>query len=350
MALSTSGNSAPRIGEWTAVEEATDEQSRRLLPRLQEPLLPSIPAPPTRSVGLPAASPAIATPGKQPWDSGTTCSSSLSRLKRLKNRFQKDQKKLLEATRLITSIREPRRLFDALVSAAADLTGADRGFLLLCSSPEEAAHGKLELMSAYRMPPSLLGEADFSPSRSAISEALRTGTTVLRESETSELDASHSMQKLGIRSVLAEPIRLHDKVLGVLYLDSENNGRFRRNHVEMLPSFAAQAAICLENMRLSTEREMALRNHYSEQSRSMKLQVYRDTMSTFMQIASHDLKAPLTVLRTGFAVMKRKKGDSYDEQMLQDMEEALARAHRVVSDYLDMSVLNERTSKWSKLA
>ena len=350
MALSTSGNSTPRIGEWTGTEEPSIEASRRLLPRLQEPLLPSIPALPTRSVGLPAASPTIASPGKQPWDSGTTCSSSLSRLRRLKNRFQKDQKKLLEATRLITSIREPNRLFDALISAAADLTSPDRGFLLLCTSPEQAAVGELQLMSAYRMPPSLLGEADFSPSRSAISEALQTGRTVLKESETSELDASHSMQKLGIRSVLAEPIRLHDKVLGVLYLDSESNGSFSRSHVEMLPSYAAQAAICLENIRLTTEREMALRNHYSEQTRAMKLQVYRDTMTTFMQIASHDLKGPLTVLRTGLAVLKRRGGELPDQQMLQDMEESLARAHRVVSDYLDMNVLNERTSKWTKLA
>lgn len=338
MALSPSEHPIIRIGEWVPAEKPAEEVQTRLLPRVQEPLLPPLPS--TRTVGLPAAEPSVAPNPKQPWDSGTTCSSSLSRLNRLKQRFKRDQSKLLDATRLITSIQDPQRLFGTLIQAAADLTGADRGFLLLCSNPDER-EGKLELMAAYRMPPSLLGEADFSPSRSAISEALRTRTTTLRESDSSERDASLSMQKLGIRSVLAEPIRLHDRVLGVLYLDSEKNSRFQREHVEMLPSFAAQAAICLENLRLSTERELALRNHYAEQARAVKLQAYQETLESFLRMASRDLKGPLTVLRTGLAVLRRKS-QTQDQEVFQDLEAAVERAHRVVTNFLDMNALRDR--------
>jgi K+-sensing histidine kinase KdpD len=306
------------------------DSTPRLSPRIEGPLLPPLPSKKERSRA--SALPTL----KESSGSG---SSSGQRMKIFKKRFQDDQEKLLEVTRLITSIQEPQKLFDALIRAAAALTGAERGFLMLGrpASTSEAKPEKLELMAAYRLPPALLGEADFSPSRSAISEAFRTGRTIVRSSGGSS-DPSRSMQSLGISAVLVEPIVLQGRVLGVLYLDTETSHEFRQSHVRMLPSFAAQAAICLENLRLRMEREMALRIQHAEEIRSRELQVYRETTASLMQIASIDLKAPLTVLRTGLACLKRQSELENREELFHDLENALARAQRVVSDCLDMKI------------
>ena len=241
-------------------------------------------------------------------------------------------------TRLITSIQEPQELFDTLIRAAADLTGADRGFLLLTSNSTAEACEALQPVAAYRIPPALLGEADFSPSRSAITEALQTGKTVVRQTAGSGLAPSQSMLYIGVSAVLVEPIVLQGRVKGVLYLDTQSSGTFRKNHIQMLPSFAAQAAICLDGLRLRTERETALRKQHAEEIRARELQIYKETTDAFMRMASQDLRAPLAVLRTGLACLKRNPDPTQKKVLFQDLEDALARSERVVSDCLERNM------------
>ena len=44
-------------------------------------------------------------------------------------------KKLIEVTRYITAITEPSELFQKLIDAAVEMTGAERGYLLLKRRP-----------------------------------------------------------------------------------------------------------------------------------------------------------------------------------------------------------------------
>jgi PAS domain S-box-containing protein len=55
------------------------------------------------------------------------------------------------------------------------------------------------------------------------------------------------------RSYLGVPIRVHDRVIGFLNLDSSQPGYFCAAHVERLQAFADQAAIALENAQLYEE-------------------------------------------------------------------------------------------------
>jgi signal transduction histidine kinase len=152
---------------------------------------------------------------------------------------------------------------------------------------------------------------------------------------------STSMEVLGLRSIICEPLKVHDEVLGVLYLDSSISKRFSDDHKEILPSFAAQAAICVENIRLFDAREEALRREHAEQARALELQVYKETMSSFMSIASHDLKGPLTVMKTGMALLKRTGPSENQLNVIGDLEQAVERASRLVSTYLDIQKLEE---------
>ncbi len=264
--------------------------------------------------------------------------------------------KLLEITRYITAITEPSELFQKLIDTAVEVTDAERGYLLLLQSgvmPEEPLAG-LHVAAACRINPEEIGGAQFRASRTAIVKTVQEGVAAHWSGEMPSEWRSRSMELFGLRSILCEPLKVHDRILGVLYLDSQLTAKFSEDHQEILPSFAAQAAICLENLRLVSEREEALKRELTEQSRAIELQVYKETLSSFMAIASHDLKGPLTVMKTGLALLKRSKPNEVQEGVIADLDQAVERAARLVSTYLDIQKLEDGHSlrmdpKWVPL-
>ena len=251
--------------------------------------------------------------------------------------------KLLEITRYITGITEPRKLFQKLIDTAVEVTGAERGYLLLLhgGSQPDAPLAGLQVAAACRINPEEIERAQFRASRTAILKVLNEGTASHWSGEFPSEWRSQSMELFGLRSILCEPLKVHDRILGVLYLDSQLTAKFSEDHQEILPSFAAQAAICLENLRLVAEREDALKRELTEQARAIELQVYKETLSSFMAIASHDLKGPLTVMKTGLALLKRSKPSQAQSEVITDLDRAVERAARLVSTYLDIQKLED---------
>lgn len=251
--------------------------------------------------------------------------------------------KLLEITRYITAITEPSVLFQKLIDTAVEVTGAERGYLLLLQGglqPEEPLAG-LHVAAACRINPEEIERAQFRASRTAILKVVKEGQTSHWSGEFPTEWRSQSMELFGLRSILCEPLKVHDRILGVLYLDSHVTAQFSEDHQEILPSFAAQAAICLENLRLISEREEALKREHAEMTRSIELQVYKETLSSFMAIASHDLKGPLTVMKTGLALLNRSKPTEAQQEIITDLGRAVERAARLVSTYLDIQKLED---------
>ncbi len=251
--------------------------------------------------------------------------------------------KLLEITRYITAITEPDQLFQKLVDTAVEVTGAQRGYLLLVDEHPRAdlPLAGLRVAAACRLDPSEIEQAEFRASRTAIMKVVTEHRPASWSGEMSDEVRSHSMEMFGLRSILCEPLNVHDHFLGVLYLDSPITSKFNDNHREILPSFAAQAAICLENIRLFSEREEAQRRKHEEQTKAVELQAYKDSLSSFLAIASHDLKGPLTVLRTGVLLLKRSEPTELQVRVIDDLERATNRAARLVSTYLDIQKLED---------
>ena len=252
-------------------------------------------------------------------------------------------KKLIEVTRYITAITEPDELFQKLIDAAVAMTGAERGYLLLKRGPtnNELPMGGLHPVASCRMVSEELETPRFKASRTAIMKAFTEGERAYWAGGISGELRSTSMEVMGLRSIICEPLKIHDEVLGVLYIDSSISKKFSDDHKEILPSFAAQAAICVENIRLIDAREESLRREHQEQARTLELQVYKETMSSFMSIASHDLKGPLTVMKTGMALLKRTKPTELQQTVINDIEQAVERASRLVSTYLDIQKLED---------
>lgn len=251
--------------------------------------------------------------------------------------------RLIEVTRSITGVLDQEELLQLIIDSAVEVTGAERGYLILLDPDEGLSlEDRMRVGAACRLDPEEMARENFRASRTAIMKVLASRTGQNWDDALAEPNPSQSMEMFGLRSILCEPLVIHERILGLLYLDSKITRRFTDGHREILPSFASQASICIENAVLLTERAEATRREHAEQVRAREMEAYRDAMSAFMAIASHDLKGPLAVVQGGLGVLKRLGWDNPTaSEVIEDMELAVKRANRLVATYLDATALQE---------
>src|SRR2546426_1669245 len=93
-------------------------------------------------------------------------------------------------------------------------------------------------------------------SRSVIDEVVTHGKSVLTsDAQADPRFAGGTVVLQGVRSVLAVPLGVADKVFGIIYADSPlADGRFTEDHLKVLTTLASVAAIRVENATLLEER------------------------------------------------------------------------------------------------
>jgi len=153
--------------------------------------------------------------------------------------------RLLEIYGQINTELDPERLLGLVMDTAVELTGAERGFLLLGS---DAAGLKVEV--ARNLDPQ--GETG-AFSRSIAERVFSTGQPVITVSAHNDprFREVMSVHQLQLESVLCIPIHARGKTAGVLYMESRfQSGRFTPADQRLLMAFGDQVAIALTNARL----------------------------------------------------------------------------------------------------
>ncbi|HHN74124.1 MAG TPA: GAF domain-containing protein, partial [Acidobacteria bacterium] len=158
--------------------------------------------------------------------------------------------RLLEINRALNSTLELERLLEILVDTAIELTGAERGFVLLEEGGDTAAElarreGGVDLAGEER---------EFS--RSVARQVIRDDKPLIsHDAQTDErLSDSRSIHALQIHSILAHPLRVRGKVAGAIVIDSRKPmALFDQSSQAWLSRLADQAGIALANARLITQ-------------------------------------------------------------------------------------------------
>jgi len=161
--------------------------------------------------------------------------------------------RILRFNRELLAERDIPRLLERVMDTAVELTGAERGFLLL-----RTPGGKLKVEVARNIDRETIRKGGMTFSRSVAQEVAETGTPILTVSaqDDARLQLFASVSELRLKSVLGVPIRTSDRTLGTLYLDNRFvRGRFSEQDLELLLAFADQVAVVLENARLTGELE-----------------------------------------------------------------------------------------------
>jgi Nif-specific regulatory protein len=149
----------------------------------------------------------------------------------------------------INSIQEPDALLDKVLEIAMATLHAERGLVLL-TSPEKPEG--FEVKNSRNFTHEQIGHL-IKISTSVVHEVLQTGEPVLLyEALTDErYRETESIVLQQIQSIACVPLRIKNKQIGAIYLDSlTKRGRFTRESLPFLNAFANQAAIAIENARL----------------------------------------------------------------------------------------------------
>jgi signal transduction histidine kinase len=216
-------------------------------------------------------------------------------------------------------------VFDAIVKNAVRLCEARFGavFRLDGGLVHVAAHHNFgEVQTWYPMAPNrghvsgrtiLTGAAVQVPDILADEEYL--GTTV---------------KSAGFRSLLGVPLLHGGRPIGAIVIYRAESGQFANKHIELLKTFADQAVIAIENVRLFNEIE----------EKSRQLEVASQHKSEFLANMSHELRTPLNAI-IGFSevLAERMFGEINDKQAeyLADILESGQHLLSLINDILDLS-------------
>ncbi|XYI00294.1 sigma 54-interacting transcriptional regulator [Sorangium sp. So ce1128] len=193
--------------------------------------------------------------------------------------------KLLEVNRRLSSTLDAEEVLRLAMDAAIELTGAERGFVILASpspSPSTSppppgdarAKVRLEVAVARNLDRERVGKSQLKFSHGIAKRVVERGEAVLTVDALADerFHGNASVHSLRLRSIVCVPIRAHGAVLGAVYLDNRfQRGKFAEGDADLLGAFADQIAVALHNGRLMAELRDRTRALEEEQRRVAEL-------------------------------------------------------------------------------
>ena len=137
-------------------------------------------------------------------------------------------------------------------------------------------------------------------------------------------------EKANYRSILAVPMLRDGQPIGTITVAGPSPKPFSRKQVELLKTFADQAVIAIENVRLFTE----------SQDKTQQLEIANRHKSEFLANMSHELRTPLNAV-IGFSevLIERMFGEvnPKQEEYLNDILSSGKHLLSLINDILDLS-------------
>lgn len=159
-------------------------------------------------------------------------------------------------SRVSVTLLSPLSLDDTLsqvLDCVFQAIGADRGYVMLLEAPEGKKDAPAELVCKAQKTRGGDNSTEVSLSRSITEQVLQQGKALLTSDAQHDprFAANQSIMLGGIRSIMAVPLAIEERVLGMVYVDSPlHSNRFTKRDLELLTLIAGVAAIRIENVRL----------------------------------------------------------------------------------------------------
>jgi two-component system NtrC family sensor kinase len=176
-----------------------------------------------------------------------------------------DLKALLEISLAINSSLVLDDVLQIVMRKAIELMQAERGLIMLLDE-----FGELQVKSAYNICKEDLMQEDFKVSTSVTSQVAITGKSVytsdaLADERYSQLQ---SVVELHLRSIMCVPIKIKNRLAGVIYLDNSNQAKmFLKSDLYLFELYAQLVANALHNagiydslLRLKSYNESVINN------------------------------------------------------------------------------------------
>jgi signal transduction histidine kinase len=221
-------------------------------------------------------------------------------------------------------------VLDTLVQSAARLCEADNSFLFRHESGDyvwSASYGFSGEYLEYMKNRQLRPERGTATGRAALEGQVVHIPDVFQDSEYTWWES----QKVGhFRAVLAVPLMREGRPIGVLGLTRSKPEPFTDKQIELVKTFADQAVIAIENVRLFDE----------IQDKSRQLEVASQHKSQFLANMSHELRTPLNAILGYSELMADGAYGEPSEKMVGILKRLEANGRHLlglINDVLDLS-------------
>ncbi|MEW6724930.1 MAG: diguanylate cyclase [Bacillota bacterium] len=234
-------------------------------------------------------------------------SEAASRLQREKEIGQRNLERLRTLGRLAGEVNahlELSTILKTVIDSAVELVDADGGWVML-----READGLFRVQVVANLPQENVGkEAD---GRGVSSEVIRSGQVVIvHQGDASHQGIQDTLAEEGLDNALGVPIVSEKELVGVIGLTASAPRRFSADDVDLLESFAQQAATAITNGRLLAEsrrRAMHLAT-LNEIGRSITSALKLDSL---FGVIYHEISQVMDA--SGFFIALYDEGDSYVE-------------------------------------
>jgi transcriptional regulator with GAF, ATPase, and Fis domain len=150
--------------------------------------------------------------------------------------------RLLEINKRLAGETDLARLLETIMDAVIEITGAQRGFLLLTEE------GKVRFQTARNFGRTQVEKPELQISQTVVRSVIQSGRPLLTDNAARDprFQEAASVSTLRLTSILSVPLRVQDRVLGALYVDNAaRRAVFGEEEKEILVAFADQAAITI---------------------------------------------------------------------------------------------------------
>ncbi len=157
------------------------------------------------------------------------------------------------------------QVLNQVMDSIIQLTGAERGYLMLY----DEMSGELTPRAARNVEQETIEGEAMNISRTVIDRAIASGEGILTSNAQEDARFSSQTSVVGYQllSIMCAPLRAHGRTLGAVYVDNRLfSGVFSSEDLDLLVTFANQAAIAIENARLFTQTDQALARRVEELS------------------------------------------------------------------------------------
>lgn len=170
---------------------------------------------------------------------------------------------LYEVSSRLSTTLDLNELLNLVMDATIQLTGAERGFLVLTGEHND----RLQTVAARNVDQETIAGESMEISRGVVRQVIKTGEPVLTDNaQKDERFAEHqSVIHYQLRAIMCAPLRARGRVIGAAYVDNRLfSNVFKADDLDLLAAFAGQAAMAIENARLFRQTDRALSRRVEE--------------------------------------------------------------------------------------
>ncbi len=255
---------------------------------------------------------------------------------------------ILEVSRHMAETRSLAPLLTYALDEAIELSGAERGFIVLAGSD-----GSLDFRIKRDQTGQELDHAEDQISKTVLKRVLNRGEPIILRNAMGDphFGDAESVVILGLRSIMCVPLISRGETIGAIYVENRSiRGRFGEEDLPPLILFGNQAAVAIENARLidNLEARVAARTEEVEKAKQQLEQSWFRAVESnrlrmeWLSKITHDLRASLGIASGALSVLQEGMlGELLEEQRnwVDKSLEAILLVRRLTDDLFDLSIL-----------